>query len=67
MCEEEHKVTAATVPDHNVPLWAGGLDDLDKNGNSLCAEHHDAKSKCEARMRAAGGWMATACNCGQHG
>jgi len=65
-CEKEDRVTASTVPDHGIPLWAGGPDDLEANGRSLCAAHHDAKSKCEARMRAAGGWLSTACICGQH-
>jgi hypothetical protein len=59
-------VAAATVPDHRIPLWAGGPDDLEKNGDALCTEHHDAKTACEARMRAAGGWMSTPCICGQH-
>lgn len=66
-CDDEGKVGAATVPDHRRPLWAGGEDNLDTNGDALCNEHHDAKTACEARMRAAGGWMATACVCGQHG
>lgn len=65
-CDEAGQVTAATVPDHRVPLWAGGADDLEKNGDALCTEHHGAKTACEARMRAAGGWLATACVCGQH-
>lgn len=66
-CQELKRLAAATVPDHRVPLWAGGQDDLETNGDALCAEHHGAKTACEARMRAAGGWMATACTCGQHG
>jgi len=65
-CEKEERVTAATTPDHVTPIWAGGADDLEANGQSLCAEHHDAKTACEARMRAAGGWLSTACTCGQH-
>lgn len=65
-CQKEGKVTATDTPDHKIPVWANGPDDLDVNGNALCAEHHDAKTKCEARMRAAGGWLATACSCGQH-
>lgn len=66
-CQAEGRTAAATVPDHIIPLWAGGADDLDANGQALCKQHHDPKTACEARMRAAGGWMATACNCGQHG
>lgn len=67
-CEEAvpSRVAAAVTPDHIVPLWAGGADD-ESNLQSLCAADHDAKTACEARMRAAGGWMATACTCGQHG
>lgn len=66
-CERHNRVRAATVPDHVVPLWAGGADDLDTNGQPLCTEDHDAKTACEARMRAAGGWLSTPCTCGQHG
>lgn len=65
-CDAEDRVSAATVPDHIVPLWANGPD-TDSNLQSLCKAHHDAKSACEERMRRAGGWMATACTCGQHG
>jgi 5-methylcytosine-specific restriction protein A len=65
-CDQEGRVSAATVPDHIVPLWAGGADSLETNGQSLCHEHHDAKTECEARMRAAGGWLHTPCICGQH-
>lgn len=65
-CEKEGRVGAATVPDHAIPLWAGGEDDLEANGQSLCKAHHDPKTACEARMRAAGGWMATPCTCGMH-
>jgi 5-methylcytosine-specific restriction protein A len=65
-CESLGRVEAATVPDHIIPLWAGGRDDLETNGQPLCPEHHDAKTACEARMRAAGGWLSTACICGQH-
>ena len=65
-CTREGLTTASTTPDHKVPLWAGGPDDLEENGQALCPDHHDAKTKCEARMRAAGGWMSTPCTCGQH-
>lgn len=53
MCEAEGRVTAATVPDHRIPLWKGGADD-ETNLQSLCAEHHDAKTAAEAAERAAG-------------
>lgn len=64
-CEAEDRTTAATVPDHKVPIWSGGADN-ESNLQSLCAGHHDAKSACEARMRASGGWLSTPCTCGQH-
>ncbi|WP_395055198.1 HNH endonuclease [Polaromonas sp.] len=65
-CSKQGRVHIAQVPDHRIPLWAGGADDLETNGNPLCFTDHDAKTKCEARMRAAGGWMSTPCQCGQH-
>lgn len=65
-CTKAGMTTAATTPDHKVPLWAGGQDDLEENGQALCHPHHDAKTNCEARMRAAGGWLSTHCTCGQH-
>lgn len=66
-CSKQGRTSAASTPDHVVPLWAGGADDLDANGQPLCTEHHDEKTACEARMRAAGGWLSTPCTCGQHG
>jgi hypothetical protein len=65
-CEQQNRTEAATVPDHVIPLWAGGEDDLEKNGQPLCTQHHDAKTACEARMRVASGWLSTPCTCGQH-
>lgn len=65
-CDKHDRTAASTVPDHTVPLWAGGADNLEANGNALCGECHDAKTECEARMRAAGGWLTTPCICGQH-
>lgn len=65
-CQRHGRVRASTVPDHVVPIWAGGADNLEANGQPLCAEDHDAKTACEARMRAAGGWLSTPCQCGQH-
>lgn len=65
-CTKAGQVRAAMAVDHRIPLWAGGADDLDTNGNGLCTDHHDAKTGCEARMRAAGGWLSTPCTCGQH-
>ena len=37
-------VSAATVVDHIVPLSRGGTDE-DSNTQSLCADHHDAKTR----------------------
>lgn len=54
-CEKVGKVTAGNVVDHIVPLWKGGLDDYETNGQTLCHEHHDAKSLIEAGERARGG------------
>jgi hypothetical protein len=65
-CDKRGSVSAATAVDHTVPLWAGGADDYEVNGQSLCNADHTSKTKCEARMRAAGGWLATPCICGQH-
>lgn len=66
-CHKRGRVSAGTAVDHKVPLWAGGADEYDVNGQTLCTDDHDAKSACEARMRAAGGWLSTPCICGQHG
>lgn len=54
-CEKEGKVAAANAVDHIIPLWKGGVDDYATNGQSLCRDHHDAKSKVEAAERARGG------------
>jgi 5-methylcytosine-specific restriction protein A len=54
-CEKEGKVSAATVVDHVTPLWKGGADSYETNGQSLCVDHHDEKSKIEAAERARGG------------
>src|SRR3546814_19413566 len=39
MCKAEGRVTAATVPDHIVPLAKGG-EAVAANTRSLCAAHH---------------------------
>jgi 5-methylcytosine-specific restriction protein A len=36
--------------DHIVPLWEGGTDEAE-NKQTLCEEHHDAKTKREAARR----------------
>lgn len=53
-CEKEGRVTAATVPDHIVPLWKGGPD-TEENLQPLCQPHHDVKTAEEAAERARGG------------
>lgn len=53
-CEKEGRVTAATVPDHITPLWAGGADS-EANLQSLCAACHDVKTTQEAAERARSG------------
>jgi 5-methylcytosine-specific restriction protein A len=54
-CDKEGQVTAGQVVDHITPLWKGGADDYEANGQTLCNPHHDAKSKAEAAERARGG------------
>ena len=45
-CADEGHITAATVPDHIVPLSHGGSDD-DSNIQCLCAQCHDRKTRRE--------------------
>jgi 5-methylcytosine-specific restriction protein A len=52
-CEKEGRVRAVQEWDHVVPLWAGGADD-ESNLAGLCVEHHQQKSKLEAKARAIG-------------
>lgn len=54
-CDKEGRVTAGDVVDHKVPLWKGGADSYESNGQTLCHAHHDAKTKAEAAERARGG------------
>lgn len=54
-CTKEGKTTAGQAVDHIVPLWMGGADDYDTNGQTLCDEHHALKTKQEAAQRASGG------------
>ena len=43
-CRERGLVTAATTPDHIVPLALGGTD-TDDNVRCLCAECHDRRTR----------------------
>jgi 5-methylcytosine-specific restriction protein A len=54
-CQAQGVTTAGQVVDHITPLWQGGADDYGTNGQTLCNEHHDAKSAKEAALRARGG------------
>ena len=49
-CQEAGRVTAATVPDHIVPLADGGADD-ESNLQSLCDPCHAVKTAAENRAR----------------
>lgn len=50
MCKAKGRITAATVPDHIIPLAKGGLD-IDENIQCLCAEHHDEVTRKEFGFR----------------
>lgn len=64
-CLREGSARFAHEIEHRVPLWAGGAED-DDNRYAINRECHEAKTKCEARMRAAGGYNPAACTCGRH-
>jgi 5-methylcytosine-specific restriction enzyme A len=66
VCRQTGDVRPASEVDHTVPLWASGAES-DDNRLSLSHDCHEAKTACEARMRAAGGWLSTPCQCGRHG
>lgn len=50
MCESEGRAVPATDLDHIIPLIDGGADD-ESNYQSLCRDHHKAKSAVEASAR----------------
>lgn len=54
-CDKEGLVTVGQEVDHIVPLWMSGADDYEANGQTLCRQHHDAKTTAEAAQRARGG------------
>ena len=48
MCEQQGRVTAATVVDHIVPFRDGGSEFWDTaNWQSLCKRHHDSKTSTQ--------------------
>jgi 5-methylcytosine-specific restriction enzyme A len=49
-CRKAGKMITADVVDHVVPLFMGGAD-APSNLQSLCHEHHDAKTAAEAKER----------------
>lgn len=49
-CAREDRAVPATVVDHIKPLADGG-EDHEKNFQSLCTNHHDAKTAAEATAR----------------
>jgi 5-methylcytosine-specific restriction protein A len=54
-CDKEGKTTVGVVVDHITPLWEGGSDDYEANGQTLCQPHHDAKTAEEAARRSKAG------------
>lgn len=52
-CNRTGALRPATIVDHIVPLWAGGLEH-DGNRQSINDECHDDKSRHEAACRARG-------------
>ena len=51
-CSEDGRVTLATEVDHILPLCKGGTD-APENLDSLCAEHHRAKTARDMGYRTA--------------
>ena len=51
-CDKAGRVTAGSAVDHIVPLWKGGADDYETNGQTLCDPCHEAKTTQEAAERA---------------
>lgn len=51
-CSEQGRSAIAEHVDHIRPLWAGGADDYETNGQALCVPCHDLKTAAEAKERA---------------
>jgi 5-methylcytosine-specific restriction endonuclease McrA len=65
LCQASNALNLANEVEHRIPLWAGGAES-DQNRYAIASACHEAKTECEARMRASGGWLASACSCGHH-
>ena len=52
-CDRLGFVSIDVEVDHRIPLWEGGADDP-SNYQTLCREHHQAKTAREARRRSEG-------------
>lgn len=50
-CAREGNTTPATQVDHILPLSQGGSEYDHANAQSLCAPHHDLKTRAEAAAR----------------
>ena len=55
-CKLHGHLKSASIVDHTVPLWAGGLEH-DSNRQSINTECHDAKSLHEAACRSRGEYV----------
>jgi 5-methylcytosine-specific restriction protein A len=65
-CVRTGKLRPASEVEHYLPLWAGGAEH-DANRYAINSECHEAKTTCENRMRACGGFDLSQCTCGRHG
>lgn len=65
-CRRTGALELAHEVEHRLPLWAGGAED-DANRYAIASECHRAKTACETRMRANGGFDPSRCQCGRHG
>lgn len=64
-CQRTGALKAAHEVEHRIPLWAGGTED-DSNRYAINVDCHAEKTRCEAAMRAQGGFEPGACTCGRH-
>lgn len=65
VCRSAAALKVAHEVEHLIPLWAGGLEE-DGNRYAIARDCHELKTRCEARMRAAGGYSPAGCQCGRH-